>query len=183
MDRQLIDYLPGILQKYAEFKEIAKVEQPQVEELWENIDRLLLEAFIQDESEIGASKWEHIMSIEPFDTDTLEFRNFRIHGRMLEDVPYTYRFLRNQLEKLCGSDGYTIALMKDDFILNVRVSLRSKKMISEVGSMVERITPLNLILDVDLAYNTHRMLRDYGLTHRQLGSYAFGAIKATYFGT
>lgn len=182
MDRQLIDYLPEILKKYAEFKEMAKVEQPQVEELWDNIDRLLLEAFVQDESEIGASKWEHIMNIEPFDTDTLEIRNLRIHGRMLEDVPYTYRFLQNQMETLCGADGYTMTLINDNFILKVRVSLKHKKLIREVDNMVERITPLNLILDVDLAYNTHRMLRDYKLTHRQLKNYTFGSIKTTYFG-
>lgn len=182
MDRQLIDYLPEILQKYAEFKEMAKVEQPQVEELWENIDRLFQEAFVYDESEIGADKWEHIMCIEPFDTDALEVRNLRIHGRMLEDVPYTYRFLCRQMETLCGKDGFTIELIKDDFILKVRVSLKIKKMISEVGKMVERIAPLNLILDVELAYNTHRMLKNYGLTHRQLRNYAFGDIKTTYFG-
>lgn len=182
MDRQLIDYLPEILKKYAEFKELAKVEQPQVEELWDNIDRLMLEAFVQDESEIGAGKWEHIMNIEPFDTDTLAIRNLRIHGRMLEDVPYTYRFLRNQLEALCGAGNYTMVLVNDDFLLKVRVSLKQKQLINEVGKMVERITPINLILDVDLAYNTHRMLRDYKLTHRQLGNYTFGSIKTTYFG-
>lgn len=182
MDRQLIDYLPEILKKYAEFKEMAKVEQPQIEELWDNIDRLLLEAFVQDESEIGAGKWEHIMDIDPFDTDTLEIRNLRIHGRMLEDVPYTYRFLCNQLDVLCGTGNYTMILINDDFVLRVRVSLKQKRLINEVGKMVERITPLNIILDVDLAYNTHRMLRDYKLTHRQLKDYRFGSIKTTYFG-
>ncbi|MBO5030734.1 MAG: DUF2313 domain-containing protein [Lachnospiraceae bacterium] len=170
MDRQLIDYLPEILKQYAEFKEIAKVEQPQVEKLWENIDRLLLEAFVQDESEIGASKWESIMGIEPLDTDTLELRNFRIHGRMLEDVPYTYGVLCSQLDTLCGKDGYTIELNKEDFVLRIRVALKRKHMKNEVGKMAERITPLNLIIDVELLYNTHRIIRNTGLTNAQLKS-------------
>lgn len=175
MDRQLIDYLPEILKQYAEFKEIAKAEQPQVEKLWENIDRLLLEAFVQDESEIGASKWESIMGIEPLDTDTLELRNFRIHGRMLEDVPYTYSVLRNQMDALCGRDGYTIELKKEDYILKIRVALKSKKMKNEVSKMVERLAPLNLILDVELRYNTHAMLAQF--THNQLSKYTYAQLR------
>lgn len=49
MDRQLLDYLPEILQTYAEFRELARVEQPAVAELWDAIDDLFNEAFITDE--------------------------------------------------------------------------------------------------------------------------------------
>lgn len=181
MDRKLIDYLPEVLKQYAEFEEICRVEQPQVAELWDNIERLLLEAFIQDESEIGAARWESVLDIQPFDTDTLELRNFRIHGRMLEEAPYTYRVLCNQLGIMCGDDGYTCELNKDQYTLKIRVALKSKKMIDEVGKLAERIVPLNLILDVELLYNTHRMIHDYGLTHRDLSQYTFGQIKTQPF--
>ena len=50
MDRQLLDYLPEILKTYAEFRELARVEQPTVAELWDAIDDLFNEAFITDES-------------------------------------------------------------------------------------------------------------------------------------
>lgn len=100
---------------------------------------------------------------------------------MSEDVPYTYRILCRQLQALCGEDGYTISLNKDKYILKVRVALKSRKMKNEVDKLVERIAPLNLLLDVEILYNTHRMLHDYGLTYRELGLYTFGAIKTHQF--
>ena len=77
MDRQLLDYLPEILKTYAEFRELARVEQPAVAELWDAIDDLFGEAFMTDESAAGASRWEKILEITAFDTDTIEFRNPR----------------------------------------------------------------------------------------------------------
>ena len=177
MDRLLLDYLPEVLKTYAEFKEIARVEQYQVSELWDAIDDLLKEAFITDESEIGASRWETILEIEPFDTDTLEFRNFRIHARLLEDKPYTYRTLCKQLSALCGEDGYTIQLDNDAYTLLVRVALKSKQFRNEAEKMLDRVVPLNLILDVDLMYNTHRIIKDTGLTRGQLGAYTHGGLR------
>nr|DAE62059.1 MAG TPA: tail protein [Caudoviricetes sp.] len=181
MDRQLIDYLPAVLQQYAEFKEICKVEQPQIAQLWDDIDRLLLEAFIQDESEIGAARWEKILDIQPFDTDSLEVRNFRIHGRMLQEAPYSYRVLCQQLGVLCGEDGYTCELNTDEYLLKIRVALKSKKMLQEAEKFVERVAPMNLILDIQLLYNTHRMLHDYGLTNKMLSAFTFGQISTQPF--
>lgn len=177
MDRQLLDYLPEVLKTYAEFRELARVEQPAVSELWDVIDDLFKEAFVTDESAAGASRWEKILEITPFDTDTIEFRNFRIHARLLEDKPYTYRTLCKQLAALCGSDGYIIKLDHDAYTLTVRVALKSKRFRNETKQMLERVVPLNLILDVDLMYNTHGIIKGTGLTRGQLAKYTHNDLR------
>lgn len=177
MDRQLIDYLPEVLKTFAEFKEIMRVEQPQVEALWDDIDSLLREAFISDESAVGAKRWESILNIKPLDTDSVEVRNFRIHGRLLEDIPYTYRSLCHQISGLCGEDGYTVKLDSDKYTLEIKVALKSKKLKTEVDRLAERVVPLNLILDIDLMYNTHRMIHNTGLTNAQLGAFTHNQLR------
>ncbi|PXV85081.1 uncharacterized protein DUF2313 [Lachnotalea glycerini] len=174
MDRKLIKYLPLFMQTYGEMEQIMNVEQEEIERVWDALKNLLREAFVTDETEIGATRWERILEINPLDTDTLLLRNFRIQCRLIEDLPFTYRTLNNQIRALCGKDGYEIKLNEDEFILSVRVALTTKKMESEVARLCERVVPLNLFLDVTLKYNTHGLLHPYthgylgGFTHQQL---------------
>lgn len=177
MDRKLIDYLPEVLKTYKEFIELMRVEQPQIEALWDACDSLMNEGFLDTETEVGAAKWESILDIKPKNTDSLEIRNFRIHGRLVEDLPYTERTFCKQLAALCGEDGYSYKLDYDKFSLQIKVALTSKKLKDEVQSLAERIVPQNYILDIDLMYNTHRIIRECGFTHRQLSAYTHKQIR------
>lgn len=168
MDRELIEYLPEYMREYKEMKQIMEVEQGQTGVLWEAVERLLKEAFVCDESEVGAARWEAILDIRPKDTDSLEVRNFRIKGRLNEDLPYTVRTLKQVLTALCGEDGFHMEVYPEDYTLKIEVSLTSKKLLWEVCSLAERMTPLNLLLEVTLMYNTHEMLCPY--THLFLKS-------------
>ena len=154
-----------------------RVEQPEVEALWDACDSLMNEGFLDTETEVGAAKWESILDIKPKNTDFLEIRNFRIHGRLVEDLPYTERTFCKQLAALCGEDGYSYKLDYDKFSLQIKVALTSKKLKDEVQSLAERLTPQNLILDIDLMYNTHRIIRDTGMTHRQLATFKHKQIR------
>lgn len=175
MDRKLLNYLPLFLQTYEEIEQIMKVEQEQVEGLWDTLKGLLKETFVSDESEIGAKRWETILKITPLDTDTLQLRNFRIQSRLIEDIPFTYRTLQNQLKALCGEDGYKTILDGDNFTLYVKVALTTKKLKKEVETICERVVPLNLFIEVTLMYNTHRMLKPF--THGQLKQFTHKQIK------
>lgn len=177
MDRKLIDYLPEVLKTYKEFIELMRVEQPQIEALWDACGSLMNEGFLDTETEVGAAKWESILDIKPKNTDSLEIRNFRIHGRLVEDLPYTERTFCKQLAALCGEDGYSCKLDYDKFSLQIKVALTSKKLKDEVQSLAERIVPQNYILDIDLMYNTHRIIRECGFTHRQLSAYTHKQIR------
>lgn len=180
MDRALMDYLPGIMQDYEEMQQIMQVEQPGIEALWEACDSLMNEAYVQTETGLGAKRWESILEISPKDTDTLEVRNFRIQGRLVEDLPYTYRMFERQLIALCKEKGYSLFMTEQNGLtLKIRVALSAKELKDEVVKLAERIVPCNIILDVELMYNTHAMLKGYthaGLsdtTHAQLREKVF----------
>lgn len=159
MQRKLIDYLPSVMQELEEFKQIMTAEQKQVDELWKVIYFILNEAFLDTAEDIGLKRWETILNIIPLDTDSVEVRRMRIHGRMLEDAPYTWNSFKQMLSGLCGEDGYTLELKNKEYTLVIKVALKSKKLKDEVAKMTERVVPANLILDIDLLYNTYELLK------------------------
>lgn len=159
MQRKLIDYLPNVLKELEEFKQIMLVEQKQMNELWDVIYNILDEAFADTAESIGLKRWETILNITPLDTDSVEVRRMRIHGRMLEDAPYTWNSFKQMLSGLCGEDGYTLQLKSKEYTLVIKVALTSKKVKDEVAKMADRVVPANLILDIDLLYNTYELLK------------------------
>ena len=48
-------------------------------------------------------------------------------------------------------------------------------MLAEVARMLDEMVPLNIVLDVSILYNTHRMLQPY--THAQLAQKTHYAIR------
>lgn len=175
MNRKLIKYLPVFLQSYAEIEQIMEAEQEQIESLWRSRKELLKEAFVSDESEIGAKRWECILGIIPFDTDTLQLRNLRIQSRIIDDLPYTYKTLQNQLKTLCGENGYEIILDGDTFTLYVKVALETKKLRNVIEKLCEGVVPLNLDIQVLLMYNTHELLQPY--IHTNLNDYSYSQLR------
>ena len=178
MDRKLIDYLPDIMRDYEEIKQITNAEQREMEALWKACDSLLKEAFVQTETEVGAERWEKILDIKPKDTDSLEVRNFRIMGRLVEDLPYTDRVFARQLAALCGEKGYTEELTAEKGLtMKIRVAITAKELKDEVVKLADRVVPANIILDIQLMYNTHRMLKRF--THGQLAAMTHTQVKET----
>ena len=166
--KQLIEYLPDVIGEFKEIKQIMKSEQVQADKLWSTIYNILDNAFISTEDKKGASRWESILNIKPLDRDTVQLRNYRIKARLLEDIPYTWRIFNRMLTSLRGEGGYKIMMDKDKLILTIKVALTSKRFKNEVSTMADRVVPLNIILDIDLLYNTHRIIKDMNLTNGQL---------------
>lgn len=166
MQRNLIDYLPTVLREFEEFKQIMTAEQKQINDLWDGIYGILNEAFIDTAKDTGLKRWETILNITPLDTDTTAVRRMRIQAKLIEDVPYTWNNFIKMLDSLCGEDGYTLELKNKEYTLVIKVALTSKKMKEEVASMCDRVVPANLILDIDLMYNTYEILKGY--TYGQL---------------
>lgn len=175
MQRKLIDYLPSVLKELEEFKQIMTAEQKQVDELWNFIHAILNEAFVDTAEDIGLKRWESILNIIPLDTDSIEIRRLRIHAKMIEDVPYTWNSFKRMLESLCGEDGYSIELKNKEYTLVIKVALTTKKMKEEVAKLADRVVPANIILDIDLMYNTHGILRGY--THKQLRQFTHRQLR------
>lgn len=175
MAANLISYVPGVLQEVREFKAITTAENPEIDSLDLAIDKTLNNQFIGTLDSYGCARWEKILGIKSLDTDTLQERNFRILARVNEQLPYTYRSLEERLADLCGEDGYSIVIDKENFILKIRIALSAKKNFAAVAELLDRITPCNLILNVSLLYNTWDMVS--GMTWEEAGRRTWNQLR------
>lgn len=175
MDRRLTDYLPDILKPVRELKAACAGQQGALEQVWAAAEAALDDQFIRDAAEHGIARRERLLGILPKGTDTLEDRRFRVRARMNETLPYTLPALREMLAALCGDEGYTAELGRGDYTLTVRVALAAKSNYGDVAELLERVTPVNLAIDLSLMYNRHETLSRF--THAQLAAHTYEELR------
>lgn len=169
-ERTLIEYLPHIIRDVREYKAIMNdAEQPEMVDMWQAFDDALNDQFITDATENGVSRWEKILGIVPQATLTLEERKFTILTRINEQLPFTLRTLEESLKSLCGANGYVVQLQANEYILIVKVALVAKQNFSDVQRLLDRIVPANMIVQLSIIYNTHKVISAF--THEQLQKY------------
>jgi hypothetical protein len=83
--------------------------------------------------------------------------------------------LERMLGELCGLDGFKINLNADVYTLEVKVALTAKNNFDDVGLMLHRVCPANLILTTALLYNTWGLINE--LSWGQLKNKTWGDIK------
>lgn len=171
----ILDYTPPVLADAEEQKQIAKAIDPEINMLWSEIERAENNQFINSSDEYGIVRRENMLSIKPKNTETLDDRKFRLISREMEKLPYTLRVLENKLKTLCGENGYKLNIDYDNEIIKVRVNLISKNTYEEIELMLEKMLPLNMIIDLSLLYNSHRILSRF--THRQLSQYTHKQLR------
>lgn len=151
-------YYPDILKEVREFQALAISENPEMQLVYNAIEDVLDEQFISTSKNYGVARLEKIVGITSKATDTLEERRFRLLAKFNEDVPYTVPKLNELLTTLCGTDGYALEINNGAFSLKVKVALTSKKNKEAVSELLERVTPMNMLLNVELMYNQWHMV-------------------------
>lgn len=173
MARQLIDYLPYVIRDYDVFKGITAGQQPEFEAVWQSVYELLSNQFVSSSDDYGLSRWEKILDISPKGTDTPDDRRFRIIVRLNSELPYTMRQLEKLLANLCGEGNYSVEL--EDYTLRVKIALVAKSNYNDVVSLLERIAPQNLILEVSIKYNRYNRFEGY--THADLTAFTHNSLR------
>ena len=177
MDRELniLSYIPNVLKEVKELKAIATAENPEITSLWAAIENALNDQFILTSTEYGVKRREKIMKITPKGTDTLDERKFRILVKSNEQLPYSFRALHQQLRSLCGPEGYTFTRNVTEKTVTVKVALTAKSNFNDVGDLLERVLPSNIIIELTLLYNQHQTMSTKA--HSQLAFFTHDEIR------
>lgn len=174
----VLSYLPPVLNEIKELVEIANVENPVINSLWQEIENTLNNQFVVtvNEDKNGATRYEKMLKLSAPATDTIETRRFRILSRYQEQAPYSYIVLQQLLDSLLGSGNYQMTRDIADKWLDVKIELTVKGQYKVIEVMLENITPQDMLLTVGLRYNQHETLTRYPhgqmrvFTHDQLRS-------------
>jgi len=163
------EYWPPIIREIKEFRKIAEIENPELEKLWQEIESIVDDQFIETATERGIARREKILNVVPFADDTLESRRFRVQSIWNDKLPYTYRVLLERLDSLCGPDGYVMELNAGEYSLCIKLEITTKRMFDEVVRITRQMVPANIVITVELKYNQHLTLANF--THEQLSQY------------
>ena len=166
MRKKLQDYLPPILLKTYEFPLLCDTEQPEIDRLRDAADAVLDAQFISTAGETAIARYEKIFGITPMDTDTLAERRLKVLAKINAQLPFSVRRLRQQLETLCGADGYMMEIDCGKYTLTVKVALTAKRNQQAVEELLADIVPANMVCTTSLLYNQHADLTRF--THAQL---------------
>lgn len=169
------EYWPEILTKVREFRLIADADNAELNMLAQEIENILNDQFIETATERGIAWREAILNITPYGDDTLETRRFRVAGKWLNRLPYSYRMLLERLDALLGAGHYTIELHQEPYTLTVKIELIVKRQFDAAQEMLREIIPANIKLVVELRYNQHQKLAQY--THAELSAYTHGDLR------
>ena len=175
-DRHLIDYIPPFEQGFEELDAIlTHAEEPEISSAWDVADNLMNDQFISDATENGVSRWEKILKITPKATETLDARKFTLLTRTSEQPPFTIIALEKQLEALCGKGNYEVIRDVSAKNLHVKIALVAKSNFDDVGVLLERIVPANMVIEVSLKYNKHEKFSTY--THEGLQTFTHDFLR------
>ena len=165
MRKKLQDYLPPILLKTYEFPLLCDTEQPEIDRLRDATDAVLDAQFISTAGETAIARYEKIFGITPMDTDTLAERRFKVLAKINAQ----------QLETLCGADGYKLELDGGKYTLTVKVALTAKRNQQAVEELLADIVPANMVCTTSLLYNTWEQIKK--LTWGELKKITWREIK------
>lgn len=165
-----ISYLPPVYAKILEFQQLANVYDKENEKIAKEVERVFGNFFILSLDEYGCKRWESILKIKVNASNTIEDRRFAILTKLLGMRPYTYNKLKELLSGLVGKDNYKLNRDIREKVLSVKLNLAVKNQRRVILELLDNIVPANMIIKVDLLYNTHEILSKD--THEELNSYS-----------
>ncbi len=160
-----IDYYPPVLKELREIKIIAEVMDSELEDQKTAREKVRDECFVYTAEDEGLERWEKILNIKVTDADDIELRRFNILAKLMKNKNYLIDVLNN----LIGENNYTLRYYVDEIRLQVVLKLERREYFQAVAELLEEFVPVNVELDISIAYNTHNILGKH--THNELAQY------------
>lgn len=159
-----IEYYPTVLKEIYEIQLLSGALDNVLDEAKEIEGSLVKEFYINTATERGIELWEKALKLDVTDSD-IEIRRFKVLSKILGDKTS----LRTKLDALLGEDKYRINMDAENCHVTFDLELSVHSLKPVIVNLIEKILPLNITYEINLAYNRHLDLTGY--THEQLGKY------------
>lgn len=166
-----IDYFPLVLSEVYEIQLISRIFDKRLSDFEGNKEKLKNELYLSTAAGVGLEIWERVLGLSVTDTN-VEVRRFKIRSKLLGDNTS----LRTKLNALLGEDKYKITVYPEECHILFSLELSAQNLKSAVVELLEKVLPVNLTYEVNLAYNKHIDLRPY--THDKLKKYTHKELNA-----
>lgn len=141
----LVSYLPPFMAEYKETNITLTAENPEFILVWEAAEKVLKNEFIETADEYGISKFEKLLSIIPSKEDTIPIRRARVQAGWFIRLPYTWRMLLQKLTEICGT---VTIILKNSYLIHLKVKVELQWQIDSLVDVVSRMLPCNMRISV-----------------------------------
>jgi hypothetical protein len=147
----IISYLPEFLQVIKEYIETCKTIDIEFGNLRAGINSVENEVIVDNATEYGLARYEKIFGITP--TGNIEERRLEIKLKMINQLPYTYRWLDNKLNVLFGEGNYKLGIDYSNYLLTVEIDYKFDTVAKAFYIDLRQQIPANMILNDRLYEN------------------------------
>lgn len=180
LDSDLLNLLPPWYRRILDYQQICRTEQTEFETIYNTLNVVNQNLFLQTMDEGTVSQWEKIFGItaDPA-TETLDFRRARIINRLSMQPPYTLGFLYQKLDELIGKGKWEVNVDYPNYTLYIKSSAINQSYAIEVAYTVNHIKPAHIVyinqpflsegLSIDESVNLTQLVYNY-----KLGAWGLG---------
>lgn len=146
------EYLPELYDDNEEMQALAYSEELEFENNLKNsITNSFNDNFIKIATINGIEKYEKIFGIvaDP-STESISFRRQRVLSKLLNQIPFTERYLQAQLDIIIGPNQWTYTMDYDNYTLNIFITVPGRSWLTELYNFIDRIIPCNLVTNVNI---------------------------------
>lgn len=146
LDSDLLALLPPWYRRILDYQQICETEQTEFETIYNTLNVVNQNLFLQTMDEGAVSEWEKIFGItaDP-ETETLDFRRARIINRLSMQPPYTLGFLYQKLDELIGKGRWEVNVDYPNYTLYIKSSAINQSYAIEVAYTVNHIKPAYIV--------------------------------------
>ncbi len=161
---RLKDLMPDYYESVVEMNKLLEVEQFQIDELTQEIDRQQKNQFVLTSDIQGIKAWEQLMGIEIDNSLALDTRRYNVLSHMLPPKPITIRYVQELLDLL--NINAVLNVNHEDYKISIHMTTSD----SNASQRLERL--LNVLLPANLSFTTFniRKTNNYGQTHVGTGA-------------
>lgn len=167
---QMLNRYPEIIKAIKDFQELIKVQSFEVEEMHEELVKILLNAYITTADEPTLTKWEKFLGITPLEQgeDDLELWLSDRRETILARLYYTEKLNTKSIADVVKifTGGETRSYFRDGVIYVFISPPRGAKKykFENVEQELQKKTPAHLILNVQRNYYTWQQVKDNYVT-------------------
>lgn len=140
----LAHYYPNTVYPSKEFQTLADIGDNELNKIWTEAWQLMLNTFVYDLNEQGASRWEEMLKIYPSPDATLEMRRQAILFRINNKLPYTERSFQNMVDGIYGAGKVKIIIEHNDYNIRFELEPDIMKYYSGLWKYSRVIVPANM---------------------------------------
>lgn len=142
----LLRLLPPYYAEIEDYRQICQAERPTFDEIKQEITRMQRNFSPLTMDLEAIQEWEatlHILA-NP-ETETLDFRRYRIINRLSTKPPFTVEFLRRKLDELIGPGLWTLDVDYPNYQITIESSAQPQAYSQEVEFTINRIKPAHIV--------------------------------------